>query len=126
MKKIILAIIACVTPLILPAASTDFWFRHFSVEDGLSSNSVRAIMQDKYGFMWLGTDDGLNRYDGVSVKVYNLNPQGSNDYISSLYETADNIWIGTENGVYIFDYETESFEPFRTLTPQGCDMKSHR
>lgn len=125
MKKIILAIIACVVPLILPAASTDFWFRHFSVEDGLSSNSVRAIMQDKYGFMWLGTDDGLNRYDGVSVKVYNLNPQGSNDYISSLYETADNIWIGTENGVYIFDYETESFEPFRTLTPQGDSIKSN-
>ncbi len=125
MKKIILAIIACVAPLILPAASTDFWFRHFSVEDGLSSNSVRAIMQDKYGFMWLGTDDGLNRYDGVSVKVYNLNPQGSNDYISSLYETADNIWIGTENGVYIFDYETESFEPFRTLTPQGDSIKSN-
>ena len=50
MKKIILAIIAGIIPLVLPAASTDFWFRHFSVEDGLSSNSVRAIMQDKYGF----------------------------------------------------------------------------
>ena len=125
MKKIILAIIAGIIPLVLPAASTDFWFRHFSVEDGLSSNSVRAIMQDKYGFMWLGTDDGLNRYDGTTIKVYNLNPQGSNDYISSLYDTTDNIWIGTEDGVYIFDYETENFEPFKVLTAQGDSIKSN-
>lgn len=125
MKKIILAIIAGIIPLVLPAASTDFWFRHFSVEDGLSSNSVRAIMQDKYGFMWLGTDDGLNRYDGTTIKVYNLNPQGSNDYISSLYDTTDNIWVGTEGGVYIFDYETESFELFKVLTAQGDSIKSN-
>ena len=125
MKKIVLAIIAGIIPLVLPAASTDFWFRHFSVEDGLSSNSVRAIMQDKYGFMWLGTDDGLNRYDGTTIKVYNLNPQGSNDYISSLYDTTDNIWIGTEDGVYIFDYETENFEPFKVLTAQGDSIKSN-
>ena len=125
MKKIVLAIIAGIIPLVLPAASTDFWFRHFSVEDGLSSNSVRAIMQDKYGFMWLGTDDGLNRYDGTTIKVYNLNPQGSNDYISSLYDTTDNIWVGTEDGVYIFDYETESFELFKVLTPQGDSIKSN-
>ena len=125
MKKIILAIIAGIIPLVLPAASTDFWFRHFSVEDGLSSNSVRAIMQDKYGFMWLGTDDGLNRYDGTTIKVYNLNPQGSNDYISSLYDTTDNIWVGTEDGVYIFDYETESFELFKVLTAQGDSIKSN-
>lgn len=124
MKKIVLAIIAGIIPLVLPAASTDFCFRHFSVEDGLSSNSVRAIMQDKYGFMWLGTDDGLNRYDGTTIKVYNLNPQGSNDYISSLYDTADNIWVGTEDGVYIFDYETESFELFKVLTAQGDSIKS--
>ncbi|WP_044267403.1 hybrid sensor histidine kinase/response regulator transcription factor [Bacteroides timonensis] len=125
MKKIILAIIAGIIPLVLPAASTGFWFRHFSVENGLSSNSVRAIMQDKYGFMWLGTDDGLNRYDGTTIKVYNLNPQGPNDYISSLYDTTDNIWVGTEDGVYIFDYETESFELFKVLTAQGDSIKSN-
>lgn len=125
MKKIILVIIAGILPLILSAASTDFWFRHFSVEDGLSSNSVRAIMQDKHGFMWLGTDDGLNRYDGTTIKVYNLNPQGSNNYISSLYDTTDEIWVGTEDGIYIFDYEMESFERFKVLTAQGDSIKSN-
>lgn len=80
MKKIILAMVAVMVPLMLSAGSTDFWFRHFSVEDGLSSSAVRAIMQDKYGFMWLGTDDGLNRYDGTTIKIYRLNPEGVNDY----------------------------------------------
>ena len=51
MKKIILAIIAGIIPLVLPAASTDFWFRHFSVEDGLSSNSVRAICALSFHFL---------------------------------------------------------------------------
>ena len=125
MKKIILAIIAGIIPLVLPAASTDFWFRHFSVEDGLSSNSVRAIMQDKYGFMWLGTDDGLNRYDGTTIKIYRLNPEGVNDYISFLYDTTDRIWIGTGDGVYIYDYETESFEPFKLLTTKGDSIKTN-
>ena len=46
MKKIVLAIIAVMVPLMLSAGSTDFWFRHFSVEDGLSSSAVRAIMQN--------------------------------------------------------------------------------
>jgi len=105
MKKIVLAIIAVMVPLMLSAGSTDFWFRHFSVEDGLSSSAVRAIMQDKYGFMWLGTDDGLNRYDGTTIKIYRLNPEGVNDYISFLYDTTEQIWIGTGDGVYIYDYE---------------------
>ena len=67
MKKIVLAIIAVMVPLMLSAGSTDFWFRHFSVEDGLSSSAVRAIMQDKYGFMWLGTDDGPVSYTHLDV-----------------------------------------------------------
>ena len=99
MKKSIFAIIALVVPLMFSAASTDFWFRRFSVENGLSSNSVRAIVQDKYGFLWFGSDDGQNRYDGITMKQYKLNPQGANEYISSLYDTSDKIWVGIDEGV---------------------------
>ena len=81
MKKIILAMVAVMVPLMLSAGSTDFWFRHFSVEDGLSSSAVRAIMQDKYGFMWLGTDDGLNRYDGAKFTIYKHEPRGRSLYL---------------------------------------------
>ena len=124
MKKIILVIIAVVVPLLLSAGSTDFWFRCFSVEDGLSSNSVRAIVQDKSGFLWFGSDDGLNRYDGVTIKLYRLNSQGANEYISSLYDTGDKMWVGTDEGVYVYDYVTESFTPFNVVTSRYVGIEA--
>ena len=45
-------------------------FRHITDEDGLSSNHVRSLMQDRFGFVWVGTDQGLNRYDGQSFRIY--------------------------------------------------------
>lgn len=124
MKKSIFAIIALVVPLMFSAASADFWFRRFSVENGLSSNSVRAIVQDKYGFLWFGSDDGLNRYDGITMKQYKLNPQGANEYISSLYDTSDKIWVGIDEGVYTYDYETETFTPFDIVTSRQVGIKT--
>jgi len=122
MKKIILALMAAFVPLMLPAASADFWFRHFSVEDGLSSNSVRAIVQDKYGFLWFGSDDGLNRYDGVSIKLYKRNPQEANEYISSLYDAEDKLWVGTDAGVYSYDYNTETFTSLDVSTARHVSI----
>lgn len=107
MKRLVLLLLNLLMPMILFAASNDLCFRHFSVEDGLSSNSVRALMQDKYGFLWIGTDEGLNRYDGTTVKLYRLKDRGANEAISSLYSTLNKIWIGTDEGIYIYDYETE-------------------
>ncbi|WP_455672595.1 hybrid sensor histidine kinase/response regulator transcription factor [Phocaeicola sp.] len=125
MKKPILLILNLLIPIFLFALPNDFRFRHFSVEDGLSSNSVRAIMQDKYGFLWMGTDEGLNRYDGKTIKPYRLTPQGPNKAISFLYETADKIWIGTEEGVYIYDSETEAFTPFTATTANHVTIKTN-
>lgn len=79
MKRLVLLLLNLLMPMILFAASNDLCFRHFSVEDGLSSNSVRALMQDKYGFLWIGTDEGLNRYDGTTVKLYRLKDRGANE-----------------------------------------------
>ena len=107
MKRLVLLLLNLLMPMILFAASNDLCFRHFSVEDGLSSNSVRALMQDIYGFLWIGTDEGLNRYDGTTVKLYRLKDRGANEAISSLYSTLNKIWIGTDEGIYIYDYETE-------------------
>ena len=86
MKRLVLLLLNLLMPMILFAASNDLCFRHFSVEDGLSSNSVRALMQDKYGFLWIGTDEGLNRYDGdhfgkvLWVKNYIGNLDPDKDY----------------------------------------------
>lgn len=72
-----------------------FRFRHFQIADGLASNTVRAIAQDRYGFIWFGTDDGLNRYDGIEIKSYRTYPTDVQEFISTLYAADDCLWIGT-------------------------------
>ena len=80
---------------------------YLGIEQGLSNNSVRCIYQDKKGFMWFGTYDGLNRYDGYTFKVFrnNFTDPGSlvNNWINAIDEDANgNIWIGTRQGVCIY------------------------
>ena len=92
--------------LLLPANASqhsNFYFRSLGVEDGLSQNMVYAILQDRQGFMWFGTQNGLNRYDGNSFKVYKRNISDEkglkSDAIFSLAEDTDGIlWIGTDMG----------------------------
>lgn len=126
MKRLVLLLLNLLMPMILFAASNDLCFRHFSVEDGLSSNSVRALIQDKYGFLWIGTDEGLNRYDGTTVKLYRLKDRGANEAISSLYSTLNKIWIGTDEGIYIYDYETEDIMPLYWPPPKISILKQIR
>lgn len=122
MKSFSIILLNLLLPVLLFAAPGDFRFRRFSVEDGVSSNSVRAIMQDKYGFLWFGTDDGLNRYDGTTVKLYKLNIPGSNEYVSALFDAGEKIWIGTDSGLYLFDYETEAFTSFLVTTSRQVSI----
>ncbi|HSL88476.1 MAG TPA: two-component regulator propeller domain-containing protein, partial [Ignavibacteriaceae bacterium] len=95
-----------------------FSFSHFTTKDGLSSNNVNSVIQDQKGFLWIGTEDGLNRFDGYSFKVYR-NKRGdksslSNNFIWSLCEDKDGkIWIGTDGGgLNRFDPVKEKFERF--------------
>ena len=79
------------------------WFKKISVEEGLAHNTVYAMLQDREGFMWIGTKNGLNRYDGYSFKTYNISYKDSsslsNSWINVLFEDSKgNIWIGTEGG----------------------------
>jgi len=95
----------------------DVNFEHLTVDDGLSQNSIYCILQDKQGFMWFGTDGGLNKYDGYKFVVYkhdNENPQSiSNNTIVSLFEDQlGYLWIGTYDGLNRFDTKNESFTQF--------------
>ena len=79
-----------------------------SLEHGLSQVNVRCILQDKNGFMWFGTQDGLNRYDGYEFVKFKWNPSDSNsipgNLISSLIEDDNgNIWIGTMGGLAVYN-----------------------
>jgi ligand-binding sensor domain-containing protein/signal transduction histidine kinase len=101
-------------------------FSHYSLEQGLSQSTVFCILQDKRGFVWVGTQDGLNRFDGYTFTVFRSSLQSgsiSDSHIQALYEDKNGmLWIGTKNGgLSMFDYTTEKFTNFGTgsSTPQG-------
>ncbi len=91
-------------------------FRHVNVDNGLSNNSVRCIYQDHQGFIWLGTYDGLNRYDGNQFKVFRNRINDSTslpyNYVNTIAEDADNnLWVGTGQGIGIYNIVTDKFAP---------------
>ena len=128
MKKhlslLFICFISAFTLHVRAAHSNEFHFRYFTVENGLSSNSVRAMTQDKYGYIWMGTDEGLNRYDGKNIKSYKLGSLGANEYISALYHTDETLWVGTDNGLYTYNYDTESLIFFTSRTADDQGIKS--
>ncbi len=93
-------------------------FEHLSVKDGLSQSSVFSISSDKYGFLWFGTENGLNRYDGYAIKVYKKNRNNKNtissNQIHCLYtDSKSNLWIGTlEGGLNLYNYKKDNFLRF--------------
>lgn len=90
----------------------DLRFTHLTTNDGLSQGYVTAILQDRRGFMWFATRDGLNRYDGSTFVVYKHNPNDpgslNSNFIQDLMEDDSGcLWIGTDTGVNKFDPTTE-------------------
>ena len=86
-------------------------FKQLSTTEGLSNNSVRSIFRDSRGFLWIGTESGLNKYDGYSFqRYYRNNSELLNDAISDIFEGPDgNIWARMANGYSICDYKTGRF-----------------
>ncbi|MGD1892945.1 MAG: two-component regulator propeller domain-containing protein [Cyclobacteriaceae bacterium] len=97
-------------------AQTQVSFQRYDVLEGLSHNTVRESMQDSTGFVWIATDDGLNKFDGYTFKKYFHVPHNdsiaTNHPIQVLEEGPDqNIWIGTwGGGIYIYDYQHDRFQ----------------
>ena len=96
----------------------DYQFRQFTIKEGLSQSAVLCIMQDRRGFMWFGTANGLNRFDGYNFISYVNNPYDStsisDNEITSVFEDAQGyLWIGTVKGALNkFNRRTETFEYF--------------
>ena len=90
-------------PSIAFAQKQQFKFNHIETDAGLSESNVLCILQDSYGFMWFGTEDGLNKYDGYKITVYKNDPKDknslSNNQINDIIEDANgDLWIATWGG----------------------------
>ena len=105
-------------------------FRHITMEDGLSANLAFTVIQDRHGYMWITTENGLDRYDGYNFKIYKHNPNepGSPSGIMAraLHEdSAGRLWLGTfTNGLDLFDPVTGTFRQYRHLSGDSNSISS--
>jgi signal transduction histidine kinase/ligand-binding sensor domain-containing protein len=101
------------------AQSSSLYFEHLGVAEGLPEAFVEAMLQDKFGYMWLGTQDGLVRYDGYQVKVYKLGEHEKNtpqDFaVTDIFEDKQGtLWvINRVNDLYRYDRYQDSFKQFK-------------
>jgi signal transduction histidine kinase/ligand-binding sensor domain-containing protein/DNA-binding response OmpR family regulator len=104
---------------------TTFQFIHLGEDEGLSQKTITAILQDRQGFLWFGTEDGLVRYNGYRFHTFTHFVDDSlslsNHKVTSLFEDSrGRLWVGTTNGLNYFDPQSESFVRIRTL-PENYD-----
>jgi len=107
----------------------DAKFEQISLEQGLSQSTVNCIRQDSKGFMWFGTQDGLNKFDGYKFTVFRHDLKDSttlsSHFIWTIYEDrSGTIWIGTYNGLNKFDRSSQSFKYFQH-DPENTKSLSH-
>lgn len=112
MRKLSLLLCALLMAVCFSAIAGNYTFRHYTVDNGLPYNGVRAICQDRYGFMWFGLDNGLCRYDGVRMKTFRHNSASADQFVSSLLANDTCLWIGTGHGLSRMRFKDEKFIPF--------------
>jgi len=124
-------------PITAKSVSTSFTtgtlrFDHIGLEDGLSQSSVHAILQDRLGFIWFGTEDGLNRYDGKGFKIFRPDPYVkdsiSDRWITSIIEDQQGyLWIGTRlGGLNRYDSKIGNFQSYRHNPDNPNSVSSNR
>ena len=118
--------IQCIVVLFAFSAQA-YYFRSYQVQDGLSHNSVWAVMQDSRGFMWFGTNNGLNRFDGKQFKVFKHEPDNphsiGNNFIHCLKEdTQGRFFVGTKKGLYLYDAGREQFTSVPLQRAEGDEV----
>lgn len=119
--RLISFILVYFTLTCLKAFSIGLNFKYYKVENGLSSNTVYVGLQDSDGFMWFGTENGLNKFDGYQFTIFRNIPRDEtsliNNIVYCLIEDTDQIlWVGTEQGVCSFNLKNNTFNPFTSKT----------
>jgi len=116
--------------MLAQAQGPEVKFDHVTIEDGLSHSFARAIVQNRQGFMWFGTNEGLNRYDGYSFKVYKPDPNNPNSpgniLVEAVYEDSKGIvWLGGPVGLDRFDPITERFTRYQPDPDDPASLSSN-
>ncbi len=122
MYKLKLLYIVClflISPSLIDNGAGDIRFRQMTINDGLSLSSIYCIFQDSKGYMWFGSEDGLNRYDGRDITIFRPDPNDTNSlsfrWTEHIVEDAEGIiWFGSRGGLSRFDPATESFRQYFT------------
>lgn len=123
-KYVITCLLFLATYFQVGAQDFDLIFEHINHDDGFSQGMISSIKQSNKGFIWIGTENGLFRYDGYSYQRYtrDRNAEGSlsNNHINAIFEDSDNnLWIGTNNGVNLFRKNTNDFLSVDVLPIKG-------
>lgn len=106
--------------LLLPFVAEGYDFRNYGTENGLSQNTVHRILQDRRGFMWFATKDGLNRFDGQMFRRIDVSEGEPCSFITTLYEDSKgDIWISSNSGPCRYSPATEKMERFQVKTSDG-------
>src|SRR6476661_5544186 len=105
--------------------------RALNTTDGLVNNAVQAIAQDRQGFLWLGTQDGLSRYDGSTFRTFRADARRPGTLVGNFVRAlsadpiAGGLWVGTGSGLCRFNPRTEQFAPIPTGDPPGTNYFVH-
>lgn len=126
-KHILLYIFLIVGFVQVRAQDRKYYFETLDIHEGLSQNTVNTIIQDHFGFMWFGTKDGVNRYDGLDFRVFKQKIGDKNglksNFINVLFEDREHIiWVGTDAGLYLYNPQKESFTAFEYRTVDGTTI----
>ena len=118
--RLILALLLMMASIYANADKPDLKFRRLDTRNGLSNSQVNCILKDSKGFVWIGTQYGLNRYDGYRFREFHSNIKDStallSDYVDNLFEDVDGkIWVQQELKYCVYDPKTEQFE--QNLSP---------
>lgn len=109
-------------------ANLVYYFTHLDNRNGLSENYVKSIVQDRWGLVWLGTKNGLDRYDGRQLKHYDVTDhvaQRGNHNISALMEDdKGQLWVGTDKGVFVFNPDVETFSSFDVASQDHIQIRN--
>jgi ligand-binding sensor domain-containing protein/signal transduction histidine kinase/DNA-binding response OmpR family regulator len=130
--KKITSFLFCFAGMFSTLSAQEYYFKHYHVENGLSNNSVNCSLQDKNGFLWFGTINGLNRFDGYSFRIFRHDPQDStsigSNFIRCLYQDKKgSLWVGTNKGIYVYNTRSEKFSLFsRADLQEVSDMKEDK